>query len=34
MSENTVSVRRIGSSENEILDLDSAITNVVKENNL
>ena len=34
MSENTVSVRRIGSSENEILDLDSAITNVAKENNL
>ena len=34
MSENTVSVRRIGSSENEILDLDSAITKVVKENNL
>ena len=34
MSENTVSVRRIGSSENEILDLDSAITNVANENNL
>ena len=34
MSENTVSVRRIGSSENEILDLDPAITNVANENNL
>ena len=32
MSENTVSVRRIGNNENEVLDLDNAINEIVQEN--
>ena len=32
MSENTVSVRRIGNNENEVLDLDKAINEIVQEN--
>ena len=32
MSENTVSVRRIGNNENEVLDLDHAINEIVQEN--
>jgi threonyl-tRNA synthetase len=32
MSENTVSVRRIGNNENQVLDLDNAINEIVQEN--
>ena len=32
MSDNTVSVRRIGSNDNEVLDLDTVIKEIVKEN--
>ena len=32
MSENTVSIRRIGNNENEVLDLDNAINEIVQEN--
>ena len=32
MSDNTVSVRRIGSNDSEVLDLDTAINGIVKEN--
>ena len=32
MSENTVSVRRIGNNENDVLDLDNAINEIVQEN--
>ena len=32
MSENTVSVRRIGNNENQVLDLDNAIDEIVQEN--
>ncbi len=32
MSDNTVSVRRIGSNDNEVLDLDTVVKEIVKEN--